>query len=88
MNPRRVIAADSPARSPARSASSRTGSAPANPARRSSSTTNSSRSLMNYVGWKRCTYPGQFTIFDNRILPGQVHLATSIPRSRPVCRQP
>ena len=44
MNPRRVIAADSPARSPARSASSRNSSAPANPTRRSSSPTNSSRS--------------------------------------------
>jgi hypothetical protein len=43
---------------------------------------------MNYLARKRCTYPGQSTIFDNRILAGQVHLATSIPRSRPACRQP
>ena len=44
VNPRRVIALDSPVRSPVRSASSRTGNAPADPTRRSSSPTSSSRS--------------------------------------------
>jgi hypothetical protein len=43
-NPGRVIAADNPALSPVRSASSRNGAAPANPTRRSSSPTSSSPS--------------------------------------------
>src|SRR6185295_581327 len=42
-NPRRCIARDSPARRPVRSTSSRNGNTPANPTRRSSSPTRSSR---------------------------------------------
>jgi len=37
---------------------------------------------MKYVARKRCTFPDTVTIFDNRIVPGQVHLALHL---RPLC---
>ena len=64
VNPRRVIAVDSPARSPVRSASSRSGSAPADPTRRSSSPTSSSRSAHELCCTEEVHLPGQLTIFD------------------------
>src|SRR5204862_5834711 len=64
VNPRRVNAADSPARSPVRSASSRSGSAPADPTRRSSSPTSSRRSAHELPCTEEVHLPGQFTIFE------------------------
>ncbi len=34
---------------------------------------------MKYLARKRCTCLSQTTIFDNRILPGQMHLAPIFP---------
>jgi hypothetical protein len=62
-NPRRAIAADSPARSPVHSANSRNGNAPANPTSRSSSPTSSSPSAHELPCAEEVHRPSQITIF-------------------------